>query len=421
MHVRTGLTTFQALEVCYKVGVRVVTVYAFSIENFKRSKFEVEALMDMAKVKLTQLAQHGELLERYGARMQFLGQRDMVRADVLEQVDKAIEMTRDNARYMTNHPSHTLQMLTSRHSAILNICAPYTSRDEITTAIRQTVIDYSEPLRPPLKRPFSESRIARHVRAQQLATVSEGDEKSQKLKDETAMPEIPRKDISKLDVFNEDKVNYKPSNPESEAVFGRMTTFVAQNVGDASEDLGSKSADSIIQVAADAILDVLKDPTLGDEDQLGSIADILDTDITREDFTELKDLAEEITDYTPPPDATPTDASGSTTVGQNSSPGTSFVPSSYPDPESITADTITSHTFTGSHTPPLDLLIRTSGVERLSDFMLWQCHQDTEIYFLQCLWPEFDLWHFLPVLLEWQWRKIREVKGDRTRMLEKAV
>ena len=56
--------------------------------------------MDMAKVKLTQLAQHGELLERYGAKMQFLGQRDMIRADVLEQMDKAIDMTKDNGRYV---------------------------------------------------------------------------------------------------------------------------------------------------------------------------------------------------------------------------------------------------------------------------------------------------------------------------------
>jgi ditrans,polycis-polyprenyl diphosphate synthase len=41
----------------------------------------------------------------------------------------------------------------------------------------------------------------------------------------------------------------------------------------------------------------------------------------------------------------------------------------------------------------------------LSDFMLWQCHEDTEIVFLDCLWPEFDLWQFLPTLVEWQWRQ----------------
>jgi ditrans,polycis-polyprenyl diphosphate synthase len=76
----------------------------------------------------------------------------------------------------------------------------------------------------------------------------------------------------------------------------------------------------------------------------------------------------------------------------------------YPDPETITASTIDDHLFTAGD-PPLDLLIRTSGVKRLSDFMLWQCHEDTEIVFLDCLWPEFDLRQFLPVLVEWQWRR----------------
>ncbi len=63
--------------------------------------------------------------------------------------------------------------------------------------------------------------------------------------------------------------------------------------------------------------------------------------------------------------------------------------------------------------PPLDLLVRTSGVHRLSDFMLWQCHQHTEIAFLDVLWPEFDLWTFLPVLWEWQWRQKKIRAEDR--------
>lgn len=77
----------------------MVTIYAFSIENFKRSKYEVDALMDMAKVKLSQLAQHGELLDRYGAKIQFLGQKDMVRPDVLEAIEKACEITSGNGKY----------------------------------------------------------------------------------------------------------------------------------------------------------------------------------------------------------------------------------------------------------------------------------------------------------------------------------
>jgi ditrans,polycis-polyprenyl diphosphate synthase len=72
-------------------------------------------------------------------------------------------------------------------------------------------------------------------------------------------------------------------------------------------------------------------------------------------------------------------------------------------PETISRQILTDHMLTKG-TPPLDMLVRTSGVERLSDFMLWQCHENTEIVFLDVLWPEFDLWHFLPVLLGWQRR-----------------
>jgi undecaprenyl diphosphate synthase len=74
----------------------VVTVYAFSIENFKRSKYEVDALMEMAKIKLSQLSQHGELLDRYGASIRVLGQRDLVKPDVLVAIDRAVELTKNN-------------------------------------------------------------------------------------------------------------------------------------------------------------------------------------------------------------------------------------------------------------------------------------------------------------------------------------
>lgn len=84
------------MEVCYKSGVKVVTVYAFSIENFKRSKYEVDALMEMAKIKLSQLSQHGELLDRYGASVRVLGSREMVKPDVLEAIDRAVNLTENN-------------------------------------------------------------------------------------------------------------------------------------------------------------------------------------------------------------------------------------------------------------------------------------------------------------------------------------
>jgi ditrans,polycis-polyprenyl diphosphate synthase len=90
----------KVLDICYKSGVKVVTVYAFSIENFNRPKSEVGGLMKMAKIKLQQLCQHGELLDRYGACIRVLGERDLIPADVLPFVDKAVEMTKNNKKYV---------------------------------------------------------------------------------------------------------------------------------------------------------------------------------------------------------------------------------------------------------------------------------------------------------------------------------
>lgn len=39
--------------------------------------------------------------------------------------------------------------------------------------------------------------------------------------------------------------------------------------------------------------------------------------------------------------------------------------------------------------PEVDLLIRTGGEQRLSDFLLWECAY-AELYFTDCLWPDFD-------------------------------
>ena len=53
--------------------------------------------MEMAKVKISQLSQHGDLLDRYGASVRVLGQRDLVKGDVLEAIDKAVDMTKNNS------------------------------------------------------------------------------------------------------------------------------------------------------------------------------------------------------------------------------------------------------------------------------------------------------------------------------------
>ncbi len=57
------------------------------------------------------------------------------------------------------------------------------------------------------------------------------------------------------------------------------------------------------------------------------------------------------------------------------------------DPEAVSSKTIQDHLYT-SKVPDPDLLIRTSGEYRISNFLLWQLAY-TEIYFTDVLWPDF--------------------------------
>jgi undecaprenyl diphosphate synthase len=55
---------------------------------------------------------------------------------------------------------------------------------------------------------------------------------------------------------------------------------------------------------------------------------------------------------------------------------------------------------------PVDLLIRTGNERRLSDFLLWECAY-AELYFSDCLWPEFDEVRFRQALDDYAGRQRR--------------
>merc|ERR1711890_68660 len=54
-----------------------------------------------------------------------------------------------------------------------------------------------------------------------------------------------------------------------------------------------------------------------------------------------------------------------------------------------------------SHSSLPDLLIRTSGETRLSDFLLWQSSYSVT-YFTQVLWPDFNLWYLMAGIFHYQ-------------------
>ncbi len=74
-------------------------------------------------------------------------------------------------------------------------------------------------------------------------------------------------------------------------------------------------------------------------------------------------------------------------------------------PDQITDQTINENLDT-CQMPDPDLLIRTGGEARLSNFLLWQISY-SEIYFTETMWPDFREQSFLQALLEYQSRERR--------------
>ena len=73
--------------------------------------------------------------------------------------------------------------------------------------------------------------------------------------------------------------------------------------------------------------------------------------------------------------------------------------------EDINEETISAH-LTTANMPDPDLLIRTSGELRISNFLLWQLAY-TELYFTDCLWPEFTEEEFYRAIVNYQHRERR--------------
>ena len=74
-------------------------------------------------------------------------------------------------------------------------------------------------------------------------------------------------------------------------------------------------------------------------------------------------------------------------------------------PEKIDESIINEHLYT-QNLPDVDLLIRTSGEKRISNFLLWQIAY-AELYFTNTLWPDFTKQHLYESIIEYQKRERR--------------
>lgn len=118
-------TLEQVVDWCLDLGIQVLTVYAFSTENFDRSPEEVEALMDLFEENFYQMAED-ERVHEHGIRVRAIGRRETLPERVREAIDHAESRTEG---YDSYH---------------YNIAVAYGGREEIVQAIREIADDVRE-------------------------------------------------------------------------------------------------------------------------------------------------------------------------------------------------------------------------------------------------------------------------------------
>ena len=110
----------RVIEACAEFGIKYLTIYAFSTENWGRPEEEVRGLMRIVEEVIDR--ELGEL-HRQGVQLRHIGELKGIKPSLQAKVRHAIELTKDNQRL------------------ILNVAFNYGGRDEIVHAIREMIAD----------------------------------------------------------------------------------------------------------------------------------------------------------------------------------------------------------------------------------------------------------------------------------------
>lgn len=87
---KAGAKTFRRItEYCADIGIKYVTFYAFSTENWNRPKAEVQALMKLFKEYLLEADDRERENDIRQSRIRFIGERDGIPKDLLKLIEKA--------------------------------------------------------------------------------------------------------------------------------------------------------------------------------------------------------------------------------------------------------------------------------------------------------------------------------------------
>jgi tritrans,polycis-undecaprenyl-diphosphate synthase [geranylgeranyl-diphosphate specific] len=116
-HHKGAAKVMEVLRILWEAGVKVCTLYAFSVENFQRKKDEVDEIMALAEEKFAEVVDNPDV-HRHRVRIRAIGRVDLLP----EKVQLAILAAEEETREYSDH--------------ILNVAIGYSGRAELVDAVK---------------------------------------------------------------------------------------------------------------------------------------------------------------------------------------------------------------------------------------------------------------------------------------------
>lgn len=119
-HKEGAETLKKIIRSCENLGIKTLTLYALSTENLKRSKEEVDSLMELFQSYISELLSMKEVDEK-DVRIRFIGNLSLLSQDLQHQISELMEKTKDKSTYT------------------VNFCVAYGGREELLHAVNEAV------------------------------------------------------------------------------------------------------------------------------------------------------------------------------------------------------------------------------------------------------------------------------------------
>ncbi|XP_027178393.1 dehydrodolichyl diphosphate synthase 6-like isoform X2 [Coffea eugenioides] len=351
---RAGFLSLMSLiKYCYELQIKYISIYAFSIDNFKRKPHEVKYVMDLMLEKIEGMLKEKTIVEEYGVRVYFIGDLKLLDDNVRHAAEQAMKATAKNSR------------------SILLICVPYTSTDEIVHAAEESCEQLCDELQAlkPSGAPFGKISEELHE------MVHAAQESSEQLGNELQALKPSGAPFGKINEIAKEKLSGTPFGKINEIMNGKEEEKPEER--EQGEANGEKREDKSEEKSKEPSEEE-KHEELGKEKQ-GDFPNGEKLENASEEKQEL---------------------SNGKLEEKSEEEQKGFVKEMKEVQPNIKLSDIERNMYMGV-APDVDILVRSSGETRLSNFLLWQTWNGL-LYSPKALWPEVGLEHLVWAILNFQ-------------------